>query len=79
VTVQTTDYNVIDSLTGVSVVTLNVDLFTPGALAAVPEPGFGLALGVGMLGRVGGLRLRRSFARRPCRGRMVSVGRMEFF
>lgn len=42
-----TFYNVVDPTTGVSVETLSVDRFTPGGLASVPEPGFGLGLLLG--------------------------------
>ena len=47
---QRTFYNVIDPVTGTSVETVSLDVFTPAGLAAVPEPGVGLALGVGILG-----------------------------
>jgi len=72
VVVQTTDYNVIDPLTGASVMTLNVDAFTPAALAAVPEPGFGLALGMGALGLASASRRRRSTRRRSDPGGMAA-------
>ncbi len=60
---QRTFYNVIDPVTGVTVETLSLDVFTPAGLAAVPEPGFGAALGAGLLGLAGIARRRgrRSF------------------
>lgn len=70
VVAQTTDYNVIDPLTGVSMLTLNVDAFTPAALAAVPEPGFVLMVAVGALGLAAASRRRCSVSG----GDLIPVG-----
>jgi hypothetical protein len=45
-----TFYNVIDPTTGRSVETLSLDVFTPAALAAVPEPELGVGVAVGVIG-----------------------------
>ena len=47
---QPTFYNVIDPTTGLSAETLSLDVFTPAGLAAVPEPGVGMGVAVGVLG-----------------------------
>jgi len=47
---RTTFYNVIDPVTGVSAEALSLDVFTPAGLAAVPEPGIGIGLAVGVMG-----------------------------
>jgi len=47
---RTTFYNVIDPVTGVSTEALSLDVFTPAGLAAVPEPGIGIGLAVGVMG-----------------------------
>ena len=54
-----TFYNVIDPTTALSVETLSLDVFTPAALAAVPEAGFGLGLGFGVLCLAGAVKWRR--------------------
>ncbi len=54
-----TFYNVIDPTTGASVETLSLDIFTPAGLAAIPEPGFGAGLGLGLLSLVGAALFRR--------------------
>ncbi|HEB88472.1 MAG TPA: PEP-CTERM sorting domain-containing protein [Deltaproteobacteria bacterium] len=60
---QRSFYNVIDPVTGTSVETLSLDVFTPAGLAAVPEPGIGAGLGLGILwlGGAARRRSRRSF------------------
>jgi hypothetical protein len=45
-----TFYDVIDPMTGESVETRSVDVFTPAGLAAVPESAFAATLGFGVLG-----------------------------
>jgi hypothetical protein len=45
-----TFFATIDAATGIPESTISLDLFTPGALAAVPEPGFGLGLVTGISG-----------------------------
>jgi hypothetical protein len=44
---ERTFYNVIDPTTGLSAETVSIDLFTPSALAAVPEPSLATALALG--------------------------------
>ncbi len=47
---QRTFYDVIDPTTGMSAETLSLDVFTPAGLAAVPEPGIGVGVAVGVIG-----------------------------
>ena len=56
---QRTFYDVIDPLTGMSVETLSLDVFTPAGLAAVPEPGFPGGVAVGVIGLAFVFRRRR--------------------
>ena len=69
---QTTFYNVIDPVTGVSVEALSLDVFTPAGLAAVPEPGIGIGVAVGVMGlfvvirRRGSESIREQTERRLC-------------
>ena len=57
-------YAAIDAATGIPELTYAVDAFTPGALAAVPEAGFGAGLLAGVFGLSWTRRLRRSGDRR---------------
>lgn len=47
---QRTFYNIIDPVAGTSVETVSLDVFSPSALAAVPEPTWIMSLGVGAMG-----------------------------
>ncbi|MFK7896113.1 MAG: hypothetical protein AB8G23_09775 [Myxococcota bacterium] len=45
-----TFYNIIDPATGTSAETLSLDVFSPSALAALPEPTLVMSLGIGVMG-----------------------------